>query len=184
MATPSRRTRHRPSASWTRVMLTQEDRMRRRLQQRHWLRLHAALTGGLSLAGMSLLSLGLLHAGMHSMALRYGVALACGYLLYLLLLRLWAECMLRRDWEVSDVPDVTPGSNGSSPARTPEAGGFDSGQGGSYGGGGSSGSWDDGGALSGPLPRPRKALMCRASMGWTKAPSSWSPCCWCLRRCW
>ena len=63
MARPSRRTRHRPSASWTRVMLTQEDRMRRRLQQRHWLRLHAALTGGLSLAGMSLLSLGLLHAG-------------------------------------------------------------------------------------------------------------------------
>ncbi len=148
MATPSRRTRHRPSASWTRVMLTQEDRMRRRLQQRHWLRLHAALTGGLSLAGMSLLSLGLLHAGMHSMALRYGVALACGYLLYLLLLRLWAECMLRRDWEGSDVPDVTPGGSGSSPARTPEAGGFDSGQGGSYGGGGSSGSWDDGGALS------------------------------------
>ena len=57
MARPSRRTRHRPSASWTRVVLTQEDRMRRRLQQRHWLRLHAALTGGLSLAGMSLLTL-------------------------------------------------------------------------------------------------------------------------------
>lgn len=184
MARPSRRTRHRPSASWTRVMLTQEDRMRRRLQQRHWLRLHAALTGGLSLAGMSLLSLGLLHAGMHSMALRYGVALACGYLLYLLLLRLWAECMLRRDWEVSDVPDVTPGSNGSSPARTPEAGGFDSGQGGSYGAVAPAAAGMTAARCPRPLPRPRKALMCRASMGWTKAPSSWSPCCWCLRRCW
>jgi hypothetical protein len=124
------------------VLLTQEDRVRRRLQQRHWLRRHAGLTGGLSLAGMSLLSLALLHAGMHSMALRYGVALACGYLLYLLLLRLWAECMLRRD---GDVPDATPGG-GSSP-RTPETGSFESGQGGSYGGGGSSGSWDDGGVL-------------------------------------
>src|SRR2546427_6404425 len=106
MARPSRRTRHRSSASWTRVMLTQEDRMRRRLQQRHWLRLHAALTGGVSLAGVALLSLGLLHAGMHSNALRYGVGLARGYLLYLLPLRLGAECLLRPDCERSDVPDV------------------------------------------------------------------------------
>jgi hypothetical protein len=72
--------------------------MRRRLQKRHWLRLHAALTGGLSLAAMSLISLCLLHAGVHSMGLRYGLALACGYLLYLLV-RLWAGCMLRRDWD-------------------------------------------------------------------------------------
>lgn len=122
MARPSARRRR--SASWTRVLLTEEDRMRRRLQQRHWLRLHAALTGGLSLAGMALLSLALLHAGMHSMALRYGVALASGYLLYLLLVRLWAECMLRRDW---DVPDAT--SGGGSPSRGPEPGGFESGQG-------------------------------------------------------
>lgn len=119
--------------------------MRRQLQRRHWLRLHAALTGGLSLAGMSLLSMGLLHAGMHSMALRYGVALACGYLLYLALVRLWAGCMLRRDW---DVPDGGHDGGGASPRAASEPGGFDSGQGGSYGGGGSSGSWDDGGALS------------------------------------
>ena len=62
------------STSWTRVLLTEEDRLRHRLQQRHWLRLHAALTGGLSLVGMSVISLCLLHAGVHSMALRYGVA--------------------------------------------------------------------------------------------------------------
>jgi hypothetical protein len=36
------------------------------------------------------------------MGLRYGLALACGYLLYLLLVRLWAGCMLRRDWDTGD----------------------------------------------------------------------------------
>ena len=91
----SRQTRRR-SSSWLRVQLSRDLQMRRRLQKRHWLRLHAALTGGLSLGVMSLLSVGLLHAGVHSMALRYGLALVCGYLLYLLLVRLWAGCMLRR----------------------------------------------------------------------------------------
>src|SRR5260221_11652672 len=97
-------------------MLTQEDRMRRRLQQRHWLRLHAALTGGLSLAGMSLFSLGLLPAGMHSMALRYGGAPACGYLLYLLLLRLWGASMLRPDWGGCAGSAWTPAGRGASPS--------------------------------------------------------------------
>nr|WP_255576187.1 hypothetical protein [Comamonas sp. Y33R10-2] len=128
-------------------MFTEEDRLRHRLQKRHWLRLHAALTGGLSLAGMSLLSLGLLHAGMHSMALRYGVSLLCGYLLYLLLVRLWVGCMLRRDWDGADVPADVPGSSGGG-SRTIEPVGLESGQGGSYGGGGAQGSWDEGGAIS------------------------------------
>jgi peptide/nickel transport system permease protein len=60
----SRQTRSR-SASWTKVQLGRDQHMRRRLQKRHWLRLHAALTGGLSLAAMSLISLCLLHAGVH-----------------------------------------------------------------------------------------------------------------------
>ena len=126
------------------MLLTQEDRLQkrltRRLQERHWLRLHAALTGGLSLAGMSLLSLGLLHVGMDSMALRYGISLACGYLLYLLLVRLWAGCMLRRDWNLGDVPADLPG--GLVRTAGPDvAGGFESGQGGSFGGGGAQGDW-------------------------------------------
>jgi hypothetical protein len=52
-----------------------EARMRRRLQQRHWLRLHALLTGVFSLGCMLALSWGLLHAGVHSMGLRYGLSL-------------------------------------------------------------------------------------------------------------
>jgi uncharacterized membrane protein YgcG len=127
------------------VLLTQEDRMRHRLQQRHWLRLHAVLTAGLGLGAMGLLSLALLHAGLHSMALRYGVVLACGYLLYLGLVRLWAGCMLRRD---GDVPDGVPDLPGTACARGPAQPAFESGQGGSFGGGGAGGSWEDGEALS------------------------------------
>ena len=136
------------------MQLSQELQLRRRLQKRHWLRLHAALTGGISLGVMSLLSLALLHAGVHSMAVRYGVALVAGYLLYLLLVRLWAGCMLRRDWDVGDVPSDTPGFSGSSgKSGAVDAAGFESGQGGSYGGGGAGGQWD-GGAHLGELPSP------------------------------
>ena len=147
MSRQSRQTRRR-SASWTRVQLGRDQHMRRRLQKRHWLRLHAALTGGLSLAAMSLISLCLLHAGVHSMGLRYGLALACGYLLYLLLVRLWAGCMLRRDWDAGDAGADVPGSSGKSGgADTADTAGFESGQGGSYGGGGAGGHWGDGAAV-------------------------------------
>ena len=128
------------TASWTRVQLRREDQLRRRLQKRHWLRLHAVLTGGISLGVMSLLSLALLHAGVHSMALRYGVALASGYLLYLLLVRLWVDCMLRRDWNPGDVPADIPGSSGGTASPDATAS-LESGQGGSYGGGGATGDW-------------------------------------------
>ena len=147
MSRQSRQTRRR-SASWTRVQLGRDQHMRRRLQKRHWLRLHAALTGGLSLAAMSLISLCLLHAGVHSMGLRYGLALACGYLLYLLLVRLWAGCMLRRDWDAGDAGADVPGSSGKpGGADTADTAGFESGQGGSYGGGGAGGHWGDGAAV-------------------------------------
>lgn len=147
MSRQSRQTRRR-SASWTQVQLGRDQHMRRRLQKRHWLRLHAAVTGGLSLAAMSLISLCLLHAGVHSMGLRYGLALACGYLLYLLLVRLWAGCMLRRDWDTGDAGSDVPGSSGKSgSADTADTAGLESGQGGSYGGGGAGGHWDDGAAV-------------------------------------
>ncbi|ACY31880.1 hypothetical protein [Comamonas thiooxydans] len=147
MSRQSRQTRSR-SASWTQVQLGRDQHMRQRLQKRHWLRLHAAVTGGLSLAAMSLISLCLLHAGVHSMGLRYGLALACGYLLYLLLVRLWAGCMLRRDWDTGDVGSDVPGSSGKSGgADTADTAGLESGQGGSYGGGGAGGHWDDGAAV-------------------------------------
>ena len=109
-------------ASWTRISVSADEHVRRGLQQRHWLRLHAALTGLLALLLMLAISAGLLQAGMRSMGWRYGLALAGGYVLYLLLVRLWAGCMLRRDWNA-------------------DASGGDGGSGGSFGGGGSSGDW-------------------------------------------
>ena len=134
-------------SSWTRIALPAEQQMRRQLQSRHWLRLHAWLTGLFTLAVMTALSAVLLHAGMHSMALRYGLVLAAGYGVYLLLVRLWAEAMLRRSWDVpTDLPIEVPRPGGAAPG---EASAELSGQGGSFAGGGASGSWDSGGEALG-----------------------------------
>lgn len=107
--------------AWTRIVLTHPAQLRQRLQQRHWVRLHALVVGCLGLLVMLGMSAGLRQLGVHSMALRYGVALLGGYGAYLLLLRLWVGCMLRRDWGV-DVPDVFPGrSTGRCPQEPPTA---------------------------------------------------------------
>ena len=125
-------------ASWTRIRISADEHVRRGLQQRHWLRLHAALTGLLALLLMLAISAGLLQAGMRSMGWRYGLALAGGYVLYLLLVRLWAGCMLRRDWN-ADASGGDGGSGGSSAGGPADV--IHSGEGGSFGGGGSSGDW-------------------------------------------
>ena len=129
-------------ASWTRISVSADEHVRRGLQQRHWLRLHAALTGLLALLLMLAISAGLLQAGMRSMGWRYGLALAGGYVLYLLLVRLWAGCMLRRDWN-ADASGGDGGSGGSSAGGSTRgpADVIHSGEGGSFGGGGSSGDW-------------------------------------------
>ena len=57
-------------ASWTRISVSADEHVRRGLQQRHWLRLHAALTGLLALLLMLAISAGLLQAGMRSMGWR------------------------------------------------------------------------------------------------------------------
>ncbi len=136
-------------SSWTRIALPAEQQMRRQLQSRHWLRLHAWLTGLFTLAVMTALSAVLLHAGMHSMALRYGLVLAAGYGVYLLLVRLWAEAMLRRSWDgPGDLPvDLSWPGDGSPGGPNP----LESGQGGSFAGGGASGSWDSGGEALGSV---------------------------------
>ena len=126
----------RRSRTWTRVTVTPAQ-LRRHLQARHWLHLHALCLGTLTLGLMLLISMGLLAAGVQHLALRYALTLSAGYLLYLGLVRLWAECMIRRafDGDPSDaLPDLG-GSGGSGKAEL-------SGQGGDFGGGGASGSWD------------------------------------------
>jgi hypothetical protein len=120
--------------------LPAEPQLRRQLQSRHWLRLHAWLTGLFTLAVMSVLSAVLLHAGVRSMGLRYGLVLAAGYGVYLLLVRLWAEAMLRRSWDApAEVPAEWPWPGGRASVRPAP---MESGQGGSFGGGGASSSWE------------------------------------------
>ena len=90
-----------------------------------------ALTGG---AGFGF-SYGLLQGGVHAMALRYPLALGLAYLVFLLLIWLWLRTSAS-DWVDGGV-DVPTGS-----WNPGDGGGVRSGQGGDFGGGGASGSFD------------------------------------------
>ena len=85
-----------------------------------------ALTGG---AGFGF-SYGLLQGGVHAMALRYPVALGLAYLVFLLLIWLWLR---------TSTSDWVDGFSSWSPDY---GDGVSSGQGGDFGGGGASGSFD------------------------------------------
>ncbi|MET1116104.1 MAG: hypothetical protein ABWY08_14300 [Comamonas sp.] len=121
--------------------MSAEPQLRRQLQSRHWLRLHAWLTALFTLAVMSVVSAALLHAGVRSMGLRYALVLAAGYGVYLVLVRLWAEAMLRRSWDTpAEVPAQLPWpGGGGADSQVP----MESGQGGSFAGGGASGDWGE-----------------------------------------
>ncbi|QXL83780.1 hypothetical protein [Comamonas sp. NLF-1-9] len=83
-----------PRSRWTSLRL-QRRALEQDLRRRHSLRLHGWLIGALTLAltwGSSAL---LRQAGVHSLALRYLLALAAGYGAYLLVLRCWALWLLR-----------------------------------------------------------------------------------------
>ncbi len=137
---PHRLPEHLPDrpSSWTRITVTPAQ-LRRWLQSRHWLRLHAFCIGVVTLALMLLTSAGLRHVGVTHLAARYALALSVGYVAYLLLVRMWAQCMLRREFDGGvDLPDVLPNGGGGSR----QSGEFITGQGGDYGGGGANGSWD------------------------------------------
>lgn len=116
-------------------------RLRHDLQTHGWPRsqmtLLVALTGGTGL----LASFGLLQAGLDSMAWRYPLALLIAYGVFLLLLWLWLRTKAE-DW--ADLPD--PGIDLTNvdlaPTRAPHTPPWSSGQGGDFGGGGASASFD------------------------------------------
>lgn len=118
---------------------------RRDLQQRYWLRVHVFMIALLTLGGLWLASTVFMLAGVASLGHRYALALPVAYGLYLLLLRLWAQSLARReesqldgiDGANLDLPDL-PGFDMPAPDGCP---GFHSGGGGDFGGGGASGSW-------------------------------------------
>lgn len=90
-----------------------------------------AITGGIGL----LSSYALLHAGLDSMTFRYPLALAIAYLFFLFLLWLWLRTQAK---DYLDVPDLS----GLSSPHSSTADNFASCEGGDFGGGGATGSFD------------------------------------------
>ena len=130
-------------SNWRAVRLW-ETQFERELHQRHSLRLHGLFIGTFMLLLMWGVAALQMHAGVQSLALRYLVTLGVGYLAYLLVLRCWAQWLVRRegpddpgvDWIGGGGPD---GSSAPSAGQPP----LRSGSGGDYAGGGASGDFDD-----------------------------------------
>ncbi|WP_234413672.1 hypothetical protein [Ideonella sp. A 288] len=132
--------------------------VQRRLQAHSWPRLQmsliVALTGGFGL----LSSFVLLQLGLDRMALRYPLALALAYGVFLLLVWVWLRW---RSSDGADLPDPTglvdfdlQGLGSGTPGRLPSVDlpAMKSGGGGDFGGGGASASFDGGAGLDLPVP--------------------------------
>jgi hypothetical protein len=126
-----------------------ERAVRADLVSRRWMRWHSTLIAAFTLAACWGASAGLMHAGVESLALRWTVALAAGYAVFLGLLWLWARWLLSRDEFNGDVPS----GDGPWPSAraTDEAGGpaFDAAGGGDFAGGGADASFEAGGVVDG-----------------------------------
>lgn len=123
------------------------ERIRRELERRGYPRLQMLLLVSLTGGAGFLASYALLHAGLETIGLRYGLAVAIAYVFFLLLLWLW----LRTDADTYDGLDEAIGEViGAIPERTAGQARYQGG-GGEFGGGGSSGRWQDSGSVSEPL---------------------------------
>lgn len=133
--------------------------IRRQLEQDSYPRLQMGLIVALTGATGLLCSFLLLHAGVHSMTLRYPLALAGAYAVFLLLLWLWLRTKAADYDGLSDLADLvpTPGSGGGGPSF--------SGGGGGFGGGGASGSFDGPGASTLSESSPLSSLGDAAAAG-------------------
>ncbi|HKV13351.1 MAG TPA: hypothetical protein VJ725_34740, partial [Thermoanaerobaculia bacterium] len=81
------------------------EKVKKRLERHSLPRLQMSLLLALTGATGFLSSFLLLKLGVHSMALRYPVAVALAYGVFLLLLRIWLRFQ-RDDWQSADIPDV------------------------------------------------------------------------------
>jgi hypothetical protein len=126
-------------SNWRSVRLWEQD-VQRELHLRHRLWLHGWIIGLLVLAFMWIVAFVQMALGESSLTLRYAVTLGAGYAGYLVVIRMWAAWLLKRDKRFDpgfDLPGSGSGSGSASagPAPLPrvEAGG-----GGDFGGGGAS----------------------------------------------
>lgn len=119
------------------------QQLRQDLRSQYALRAHVFVIASLSLAGLLLVSALLRWAGIEALAWRYAAALPLSYLLYLGLLRLWADFLLgKRKWD-GDGLDLAPDVSGIHTGGAHTGGGFSSGGGGDFGGAGASGDFSE-----------------------------------------
>jgi len=110
-------------------------RLKRRLEQDSFPRIQMSLIVGLTGTAGLLFSFVMLELGVTSMALRYPLALLMAYGVFLLLLWLWLRTKAEDYLDIPDLSGLVPnGSGGGTPAFK--------GNGGDFGGGGASGSFD------------------------------------------
>lgn len=93
------------------------------LQQRYSLRCHGLLIGSFTLLLMWAASHLQMWLGMDSLALRYALTLSAGYLGYLLVLRLWAARLVRRQHAPEGGDSVAEGLNLATDLPWPSGGG-------------------------------------------------------------
>jgi len=113
-------------------------RLRHRLEEESYPRLQMGLIVALTGAAGLLCSYAMLRLGLDTMALRYPLALGGAYLVFLLLLWLWLRTRAEDYFDLPD-PNLMPSGDGVGTASPPP---FASGQGGDFGGGGASASFD------------------------------------------
>ena len=125
-----------------------ETRVTRDLHQQRMLWLHGLCIGMITLVvtwGASALQM---HLGSETLALRYLVSLGVGYLTYLVIVRVWADALVRpsRADSGGDLPDLTGGDLSGPHGGCGKSGPPDvhSGGGGDFGGGGASGDFSGG----------------------------------------
>lgn len=116
-------------SGWRGMRLPSTVSLADQLRQRHALRLHGLLIGAFVMAVMAGSAALLRWLGVEALAWRYALTLALGYGAYLLVLRWWAERLVRPDdgrrdsgWD-GDLPDLnwTPG-RGCEPGPAPVPG--------------------------------------------------------------
>ena len=133
-------------SNWRSVRLWEsrlERHIRQQLRRRYVLWLHGMWIGLIVLLAMWAAAHVQMLLGNESLAVRYLITLGVGYLVYLLVLRIWAAALLRREANTLDgggnldVPD--PGVPDGGSGGCAEAPAFKSGSSGDFGGGGATG---------------------------------------------
>ena len=131
-----------------------EQQYEGRIAHAYFVRFHMSLILSAVIASGVLASKGLLVLGVHSLRLRYPIAVLASYLVFLMLVRLWIWYVTLHTAGISigslDLGGSGSGGGGSSGSLFEVGGGGDSGGGGGFagfgggssGGGGASSSWD------------------------------------------